>query len=84
MSAKKLFTGTTAENEEGFFPTATPLVGPERDEIAAQVSRLKQADVRVSQPTVKANSISAADRDWAEGQNLPAEFFDYFTLQRVA
>lgn len=84
MSTGKLFTSTTAESEEGFFPTATPLVGAERDEIAAQVSRLKQADTRVSKPTVKGSSVSSADRDWAEGQNLPAEFFDYFTLQRVA
>lgn len=82
--SSKLFTSTTAESEEGFYPTATPLAGAERDEIAAQVSRLKQASVRVSKPTVSANTISAADRDWAEGQNLPAEFFDYFTLQRAS
>jgi hypothetical protein len=82
--SNKPFANTSAESETGFYPTATPLVGAARDEIAAQVSRLRQADTRLSQPAAKAHNISPADRDWAEGQNLPAEFFDYFTLQRVA
>lgn len=84
MSENKLFKATDAESETGFYPTATPLVGKARDEIAAQVSRLRQADTRLHQPVAKAGSISPADREWADGQNLPAEFFDYFVLQRVA
>lgn len=83
MSNPKLFLGTSSESEEGFFPTAKPLAGKERDEIAAQVSRLRQADARLTQPTAK-NAVSSADRDWADGQNLPIEFFDYFTIQRTA
>jgi hypothetical protein len=63
---------------------AQPLVGLERDELAAQVMRIRRADEanrtastsRHARPQVKAEDIA-----WAESWNLPREVFDYFTLE---
>lgn len=68
-------------NEDTGFFSVTPLVGAVRDEIAEQVLRLRQADKRLQQPAKP--QVSSADRDWAEGQNLPTEFFDFFVIQRA-
>lgn len=66
---------------------AQPLVGRERDEITAMVSRLKRADDRArTQPssTQVAPSIPPADDvKWAEEWQLPREVFEYFVLERV-
>lgn len=62
-----------------------PLVGAERDEIAAMVMRLKRADERSrSVEVAPANQIQAADVKWAEDWQLPREVFDYFVLEHAA
>ena len=62
-----------------------PLVGAERDEIAAMGMRLKRADERTrrveAQPAV---TIQASDLQWAEDWQLPREVFDYFELEHTA
>lgn len=61
-----------------------PLVGAERDEIAAMVMRLKRADerTRVTEPAQLA--MQPADLKWAEDWQLPREVFDYFVLEHAA
>jgi hypothetical protein len=63
-----------------------PLVGTERDEITALVSRLKQADDNTRKATTGVNSpqVQAADLKWAEDWQLPSEVFEYFVLERAA
>lgn len=65
-----------------------PLVGSERDEITALVSRLKQADAnsrKAHTPTTADQpQVTAADRKWAEDWQLPSEVFEYFILERAA
>ncbi len=61
---------------------AQPLVGPERDEIAAQVMRLKRADAALRAPQNPLRERPSAEAiAWAENWNLPREVFDYFTLE---
>lgn len=66
---------------------AQPLVGRERDEITAMVSRIKRADERArSQPSttqVAPAAPAAEDVKWAEDWQLPREVFEYFVLERV-
>lgn len=61
-----------------------PLVGAERDEIAAMVMRLKRADERSRQVEAPVNPLQAADVKWAEEWQLPREVFDYFVLEHAA
>lgn len=65
--------------------SAQPLVGAERDEIAAMVMRLKRADERSRQTdTAAAPAIHTADLKWAEDWQLPREVLDYFELEHAA
>lgn len=65
--------------------TTQPLVGAERDEIAAMVMRLKRADERARRTEApQANAIQAVDLKWAEDWQLPREVFDYFELEHAA
>ena len=65
--------------------TTQPLVGAERDEIAAMVMRLKRADERTRQVETAAYApMQAVDLKWAEDWQLPREVFDYFELEHAA
>ncbi len=61
-----------------------PLVGTERDEIAAMVMRLKRADERSRNLEPSRPAVQAADLQWAEDWQLPREVFDYFELEHAA
>lgn len=61
-----------------------PLVGVERDEIAAMVMRLKRADERSRNVEAARPSVQAVDLQWAEEWQLPREVFDYFELEHAA
>jgi hypothetical protein len=64
---------------------ARPLQGVERDEIEAMVQRLKRADLLRQQPTVSvAPAVMQADLQWAADWELPADVFEYFTIERMA
>ena len=58
------------------------LHGEERDEIEALVLRIKRADDKVRQPAKKP-AVPDADAAWAEANQLPRAFFEFFELQRV-
>jgi hypothetical protein len=63
---------------------AQPLVGVERDELTAQVMRLKRAAEAMAQPRHNPKTIatpSTAAQNWAESWQLPKEVFEYFTLE---
>ena len=65
--------------------TTQPLVGPERDEIAALVMRLKKADERTRSFTqTDQPKVQQVDLKWAEDWQLPREVFDYFELEHAA
>jgi hypothetical protein len=60
-----------------------PLVGQDRDEITALVSRIRDADARARMPLVAApKPVAKEDADWAADWKLPSEVFDYFELDR--
>ncbi len=62
-----------------------PLQGAERDEIAALVARIKQADARQRTPlTSNAARPSVVALDWAENWQLPREVHEYFTIEKAA
>ena len=63
---------------------AQPLVGAERDEIAAMVMRLKRADEKSRRMEASQPEVKAADIQWAEDWQLPREVFDYFELEHAA
>lgn len=63
---------------------AQPLVGAERDEIAAMVLRLKRADEKSRNLEASQPSVKAVDIAWAEDWQLPREVFDYFELEHAA
>ena len=65
--------------------TPEPLQGVERDEIAALVARIKQADARQRTPlTSNAARPSVVALDWAENWQLPREVHEYFTIEKAA
>lgn len=61
-----------------------PLIGPERDEIVELVSRIKRADEKLQRPMTERKAVAEHDAKWAEDNQLPREFFEFFTLERVA
>ncbi len=64
-----------------------PLQGAERDEIAALVARIKQADARQRTPhaaQANAHRPSVAAIEWAENWQLPREVHEYFVLETAA
>lgn len=61
---------------------AQTLHGEERDEIEALVMRIKRADEKVRRPDQTA-VVAEADVVWAEQNQLPREFFEFFELQRA-
>lgn len=64
--------------------TPEPLQGAERDEIAALVARIKQADARQRSVVAPTTRPSVAALDWAEKWQLPREVHEYFTLETAA
>lgn len=59
-----------------------PLQGAERDEIAALVSRIKQADARQrTQPKINTPRPTVAALDLAEKWQLPREVHEYFIIE---
>lgn len=63
-------------------PKAQTLHGEERDEIEALVMRIKRADDKVRMP-LKTAVVADEDATWAEQNQLPREFFEFFELQRA-
>jgi len=66
-----------------------PLLGAERDELTAMVTRLKRADERSRAAYTPKRAAPAAkptprDAQWAADWQLPREVFDYFVLERVS
>ncbi|PZP38906.1 MAG: hypothetical protein DI585_05940 [Pseudomonas fluorescens] len=64
-----------------------PLVGAERDEIAAMVMRLKRADERTRTSTqggAATTPLPAENLKWAEDWKLPREVFDFFELEHAS
>ncbi|NBV54298.1 MAG: hypothetical protein EBR79_01125 [Proteobacteria bacterium] len=64
---------------------AQPLVGVERDEIAAMVNRIKKADLRNRQTpsSVASAAPSGPSVAWAEDWQLPREALDYFDIEQA-
>ena len=61
---------------------ATPLLGNDRDEIANMVGRIKAGVERATARTNHEQLVPVEDLAWAQSQQLPREFFQFFELQR--
>lgn len=63
-------------------PVPQPLVGEARSEIERLVMRIKDGDNRARAPQGNQKFVTQEDLDWAQGENLPRAFFEFFELQR--
>lgn len=63
-------------------PVPQPLIGEAKSEIERLVMNIRNGDNRTRAPQAKQEFVSQEDLDWAEGENLPRAFFEFFELQR--